>query len=262
MSTENFVTFWLARADLPYFLEPHEFYVSEARRRLLSQFGDLEQETEKREQQFLEATAEYFDPDNDDPSEAYEQAYQEGVSYVWSLMEMQNTVLLAVTAGMYHQFDKMLRKHTIKQLSNWCEEEIIIQMIWNFTFNQLIDFLEWIGLKINGTVYGEKIKACNLVVNVYKHGDGDSHQTLSLTHPEYYPHPTGVKDWQTIPVHDDLQVTEEQFVEFADAITAFWKAVPEYCYYSDLEDEPKWIEKVLANIERKKKKGNSSHKAP
>jgi hypothetical protein len=47
---------------------------------------------------------------------------------------------------------------------------------------------------------------------------------------------------------------KEQFVEFADAITAFWKAVPEYCYYADLEDEPKWIEKVLANMERKKKK--------
>ena len=261
MSTENFVTYWLARADLPYFLEPHEFYVSEARRRLLSQFGDLDQEAEQREEQFLKASAQYFNPDYDDPSEAYEQAYHEGVSYAWSQMEMQNSVLLAVTAGMYHQFDKMLRKHTIKQLSNWCKEEIIIPMIWNFTFNQLIDFLEWIGLKINGTVYGEKLKACNLVVNVYKHGDGDSHQTLSLTHPEYYPHPTGVKDWQTIPVHDDLQVTEEQFVEFADAITAFWKAVPEYCYYADLEDEPKWIEKVLANMERKKKKSNSNHKA-
>lgn len=262
MSTENFVTFWLARADLPYFLEPHEFYVSEARHRLLSQFGDLEKEAEKREQQFMEATAEYFDPDNDDPMAAHEQAYHEGINYVWSLLEMQNTVLLAVTAGMYHQFDKKLREHTIKQLSNWCKEEIIIPMIWNFTFNQLIDFLEWIGLKINGTAYGEKIKACNLVVNVYKHGDGDSHHTLSLTHPEYYPHPTGAKDYQTIPVHDDLQVTEEQFVEFADAITAFWKAVPEYCHYADLEDEPKWIDKVIANIERKNKKGNSNHKAP
>lgn len=106
MSTENFVTFWLARADLPYFLEPHEFYVSEARRRLLSQFGDLEQEAEKREQQFLETTAEYFDQDNDDPMAAYEQAYHEGIYYVRSLLEMQNTVLLALTAGMYHQFDK------------------------------------------------------------------------------------------------------------------------------------------------------------
>ncbi|MEY1130566.1 hypothetical protein AB7143_23275, partial [Providencia rettgeri] len=166
-------------ADLRYFLEPHEFYVSEARRRLLSQFGDLDQEAEQREEQFLKASAQYFNPDYDDPSEAYELAYHEGVSYAWSLMEMQNSVLLAVTAGMYHQFDKMLRKHTIKQLSNWCKEEIIITMIWNFTFNQLIDFHEWIGLKINGTVYGEKLKACNLVVNVYKHGDGDSHQTLS-----------------------------------------------------------------------------------
>lgn len=75
MSTENFVTYWLARADLPYFLEPHEFYVSEARRRLLSQFGDLDQEAEQREEQFLKASAQYFNPDYDDPSEAYEQAW-------------------------------------------------------------------------------------------------------------------------------------------------------------------------------------------
>jgi hypothetical protein len=107
---------------------------------------------------------------------------------------------------MYHQFDKMLRKHTIKQLSNWCKEEIIIPMIWNFTFNQLIDFLEWIGLKINGTVCGKSSKPATWS-NVYKHGDGDSHQTLSLTHPEYYPHPTGVK-LANYPVRDDLQVTE------------------------------------------------------
>jgi hypothetical protein len=122
--------------------------------------------------------------------------------------------------------------------------------------------LEWIGLNINGTEYGEKIKACNLVVNVYKHGDGAAHQALTSSNPEFYPNPTVIRGRQRVPNHDDLHVTEEQFVEFADAITAFWKAVPEYCYYLDLEDEPKWMEKVIANIERKKKKGNSNHKAP
>ncbi|EKE6959038.1 TPA: hypothetical protein ACP604_005026, partial [Escherichia coli] len=125
MSSDNFVTFWLAKVDRPYFLEPHEFYVSEARRRLLSQFGDLTQEAEEREKQFLEYTAEHFNPDFDDPMAAYEQAYEEGVNYVWSLIEMQETVLLAVTAGMYHQFDKKLREKTIRELSHWCDKEII-----------------------------------------------------------------------------------------------------------------------------------------
>lgn len=124
MSSENFVIFWLARVDLPYFLEPHEFYVSEARRRLLSQFGDLQLEAERREQQYLEATAKNFYPNNDDPLADYEQAYHEGINYVWSLLEMQNTVLLALTAGMYHQFDKKLREHTIKELSCWCKKRI------------------------------------------------------------------------------------------------------------------------------------------
>lgn len=136
--------------DLPYFLEPHEFYISEARRRILSQFEDLDKEAEKREEQFLESSAEHFNPDYDDPMAAYEQAYQEGVSYVWSLMEMQNSVLLAVTAGMYHMFDKRLREHAVKELNHWCERDTIPPMIWGFTFNQLIKFLEWIGLRING----------------------------------------------------------------------------------------------------------------
>lgn len=253
MSSENFVTFWLARADLPYFIEPHEFYVSEAKSRLLSQFGDLGEEAEKREQQYLETAAQYFDPEYDDPMSAYEQAYSVGTDYAWSLLEMQNTVVLALTAGMYHQFDKKLREHTIKELSHWCKRELITTMIWKLTFHQLIDLLEWIGLKINETGYGEKIKACNLVVNVYKHGDGDAHQKLSLDYPEYYPYPTGVHRNQSAPNHDDLHVSEEQFVEFADAITAFWNAVPENCYYSGLKEEPKWLDQLVKKIEKKQK---------
>ena len=260
MPSDNFVTFWLARVDLPYFIDPHEFYVSEARRRLLSQFGDLDQEAEKREEQFLEASAEHFNPDYDDPMAAYEQAHEEGINYAWSLVEMKNTVLLAVTAGMYHQFDKKLRAHTIKELSHWCEKEIITPLIWDFKLNELIKFLEWIGLKITGTEYGEKIKTCHLVVNVYKHGDGNSHQSLSLANPEYYPHPTGFRGIQNVPNHDDLQITEEQFIEFADAITAFWKAVPEYCYSADLTDEPNWLNSLIVKIKKRNIK-NTDHKA-
>ena len=257
MSSDIFVTFWLAKVDRPYFLEPHEFYVSEARRRLLSQFGDLTQEAEEREKQFLEYTAEHFNPDFDDPMAAYEQAYEEGVNYVWSLIEMQETVLLAVTAGMYHQFDKKLREKTIRELSHWCDKEIITPMVWDLNFDQLLKLLEWIGLKIDETDYGDKLKACALVVNVYKHGDGNSHRLLSSTHPEYYPHPTGICGRHINPTHDDLHVTEEQFVEFADAITTFWKAIPEYCYYSELSDEPEWLIKLVKKSEKKLRKGNT-----
>lgn len=253
MASDNFVTFWLARVDLPYFIEPHEFYVSEARRRLLSQFEDLDQEAKKREERFLETSAEHFNPDYDDPMAAYEQAYQEGISYVWSIVEMQNSVLLAVTAGMYHQFDKKLREKAIRELSHWCDREIIALMIWDLNFNSLLNLLEWIGLKISGTEYGEKIKTCNLVVNVYKHGDGGSHQTLSSTHPEYYPHPPAFHGRHLSPAHDDLQITEEQFVEFADAITAFWKAIPEYCHYSELKDEPLWLDRKIKSIKKRQK---------
>lgn len=130
-------------------------------------------------------------------------------------------------------------------------------MIWSLSFHQLIDLLEWVGLKINGTEYGERINACNLVVNVYKHGDGPAHQTLSVKHPEYYPHPTDIRGTQNVPNYDDLHVSEEQFVEFSDAITAFWKAVPEHCYYSNLKEEPQWLSKAVKKIEDRQKRNKS-----
>jgi len=41
MTQRDLTTFYFATIDLPIILEPHEFYVSEARRRLLAQFGDI-----------------------------------------------------------------------------------------------------------------------------------------------------------------------------------------------------------------------------
>lgn len=200
------------------------------------------------------AAEEYY---HDDPFAAYDDAHDAGINYLWSLSEMQNTVLLALTAGMYHQFDKKLREHTIRELSNWCKREIITLMVWDLSFHRLCELLEWIGLKISGTKYGESIKACNLVVNVYKHGDGDAHRKLSCNHPEYYPYATGFRRGKSEPKHDDLHVSEEQFVSFSDSITSFWKAVPEECYYLDLKEPPTWLDKVVGKVEKNSKTRSS-----
>ncbi|MEB0918356.1 hypothetical protein VC891_26570, partial [Citrobacter freundii] len=66
------------------------------------------------------------------------------------------------------------------------------------------------------------ISACHQVVNVYKHGDGDAHQKLVNAHPEYY----SVWQCEGYPQerparHEELEVSEEQFREFAEAITVF-----------------------------------------
>jgi hypothetical protein len=244
MTQRDFTTFYFASIDLPIILEPHEFYVSEARRRLLAQFSDIDREAREAEEQYLERSEQYFDPDRDDPADAYERAYHEGVSHWLALNEMHNTVTLALTSGMFHQFDKALREKTVREFSHWLDGQIISPLIWDLGFPRLIEMLEWVGIK---------------VVNVYKHGDGDAHRELSSKHPEYYPR-GNLQDLSAFrSSHEDLKVSEAQFVEFADAITAFWKSIPQYCNHSELGDDPKWLEVEYRKYEKRLNKAKSGN---
>ena len=251
MTQGDFTTFYLATIDLPIILEPHELYVSEARGRLLAQFYDIDREAQKAEEEHLEKSAQYFDPDRDDPADAYERAHHEGVSHWLALNEMHNTVTLALTAGMFHQFDKALREKAVREFSHWLDRQIISPLIWGLGFPRLIELIEWVGIKIGGKSFYNRINACRLVVNVYKHGDGDAHRELSSKYPEYYPH--GNLHGLTIfgSGHEDLKVSESQFVEFADAITAFWKSIPQYCHHSQLGDDPTWLEAEYRKYEKR-----------
>lgn len=259
MTQRDFTTFYLATMDLPIILEPHEFYVSEARRRLLAQFGDIDREAKEAGEQHLESSKQYFNPDRDDPADAYERAYHEGIARWLALNEMHNTVTLALTAGMFHQFDKALREKSVREFSHWLDREIVSPLIWDLGFPRLIELLEWVGIKIGQNAFTNKINACRLVVNVYKHGDGDAHRELSSKHPEYYPN-GHLKDLAIFRSrHEDLKVSEAQFVEFADAITAFWKSIPQYCHHSQLGDDPKWLEAEYRKYEKRLTKAKSGN---
>lgn len=172
----------------------------------------------------MEKSGQYFDPDRDDPADAYERAYHKGVSHWLALSEMHNIVTLALTAGMFHQFDKVLRQKVVREFSHWLDREIISPLIWDLGFPRLIELLEWVGIKIHGQHFFKKINACRLIINVYKHGDGDAHRELSTKHPEYYPRGSLMNSIFQ-PCHEDLKVSETQFVEFADAITALWENI-------------------------------------
>ncbi|WP_368525458.1 hypothetical protein [Enterobacter asburiae] len=239
--SNDFTTFYLAPIDLPIILEPHEFYVSEAKRRLLTQFNDIDREAQEVEERALEVFGHNFDPDRDDPADAYEWAYQKNVSHWLALYEMHNTVTLALAAGMYHQFDKTLREKMIREFSHWNDREFINQVIWNTSFPRLMELLEWVGIEISDKDFMNKINACRLVVNVYKHGDGDGHRELSTNYPEYYPRGSLMNSFAFPFQYDELKLNEVQFDEFSEAIRNFWKNIPEYCRYSQLRVKPSWF---------------------
>ncbi|WP_269900285.1 hypothetical protein [Paenalcaligenes faecalis] len=253
MEQSKFQTFYFADIDKSMVLGAHEFYVSEARNRVLTQFSDVvrEKEAKEIENSYLDKRSKNFDPDLHDPADIYEDAYFEGLDRWLLLTEMQNTVTLGLTAGMYHQFDKALREKVVQEFSQLLDSDLISPIVWDLTFLQLIELLELIGMDIVNQDFFCYLDACRLVVNVYKHGIGNAHTNLISKYPEYYFYGKPEMDILFPPNYKNLTVTERQFTNFANAITDFWKNIPERCCSSQFKEVPTWLDEKIKNQEKR-----------
>jgi hypothetical protein len=227
----------------------HLFYVEQARKRLLSQFDDIESESDKAVEEWLARSNAWFDPDQHDPADFYEKANDVGIEFYDLLSGMRDQTWLSVVAGMFHEWEKQLRGWLVREIGRWHSGEHFPKKIWSADFVQISEFLDCLGWGFSNTDFFRKLDACRLVVNVYKHGDGKSLDDLKQGYPEYLDDRFGdfglsflSKDLRD---HTYLKVSEEQFQSFSDAIVGFWKGVPENTRESE-EELPNWLEKVIS----------------
>lgn len=251
MTNQNYTIFYFAEIDRPAFINKHNFYVKEAKSRIFSQFNEslIEIEAQKIVDNYYEQAGEHFNPEYDDEGSILEQANFAGYSHWSALKEMKTTVSLALTAGMFHQFDKDLRKKCIMEFKHIIHYKIVNLMFWEISFPKLIELMEWIGMDIKDKPFYKEIDACHQLVNVYKHGDGNSHRSLSASYPKYYNNPLNVHH-QNLH-HDQLEVNIEQFLAFADAINDFWNNIPIHCFHSELREIPDWLETTCEKYKKK-----------
>jgi hypothetical protein len=230
-------------------IRAHLFYVEQARKRLLSQFGDIEAEADKAADEWLEQNSHRFDPDRHDPGEFDEAAYDFGIAFYGLLTDMRDRTVLSVVAGMYHDWDKQLREWLVREVQHWHHADNTALKIWSVDFEEICSLLESFGWPIRDAGYFRKIDACRLVVNVYKHGKGKSLEDMKQKYPEYLDDPFDGSGGALSDVkHRDpthLKVTDDQFQAFSGAIVAFWQAVPENVFESQVQDVPDWFGKAL-----------------
>ncbi|MFC3110870.1 hypothetical protein ACFQAT_28455 [Undibacterium arcticum] len=228
-------------------IEGHQFYVDQARRRLLSQFDDIESEADKAAADWLERNSHRFDPDRYDPGAFCEAAQEEGIAHYQLLNDMRDNTRLSVVAGMFHEWDKQLRDWMTREILHWHSGADVRAKIWSQNFGSLADLLACLGWDIRSRPYYRTLDACRLVVNVYKHGEGGSFQDLKRCYPEYIDNPLkGFDDPLDMDFRDhrDLKVTEEQIQGFSAAIVAFWNDVPPKIVDDPVGELPEWFEKA------------------
>jgi len=227
-------------------IEEQRFYLDQGKKKLLSQFHDMEKEAEQEAERWLEERAPYFDPDRDDPNTAYENAYQEGVGYYLLLSEMRDQTRLSLVAGMYHMWDKQLRSWLMKEIRHWHDGDTVKKKVWSATFDEISELLAATGLVKADNTYVARLSAFRYVVNVYKHGDGPAFERIKADHTEFL-HQSAYQDIDPELLWIDftsLTVSETQLDELSQAITDFWNGIPYEVRYSQVEEAPDWFTKA------------------
>lgn len=242
-------------------LTSHSFYVEQARKRLLSQFGDIEAEANKASEEWLNQASHRFNPDEHDPGDFYEAAHQEGIAFYELLSDMARQTRLSVVAGIFHEWEKQLREWLVREIWHWHRGDHVKAKIWAADFPEIAALLAGFGWDIRNAGYFRTLDACRLVVNAYKHGDGKSLDDLRSRFPEYLPDPL---DGTGLPPtdleyrdHTNLSVSDEQIQSFSNAIIEFWQRVPESIVASQYVDAPKWFEKAFLKDRPDLKQANS-----
>jgi hypothetical protein len=245
----NDVLFHMWRGTREWFIAEQKFYLEQASIRLLSQFENIDDEATKVADEYYEERGKNFDPDRDDEGAIAEDAYHAGGEYYLLLAAMRERTRLSVVAGMYHEWDKKIREWLVEEARHFGGRSEVAAILWRKPFNEIVRLMDGFCWNISGQSYFPKLEACDLVVNVYKHGEGISLKTLKKRFPEYLPDPLGKYGFGNYdPASAEygyMRVTDEQIQEFSDAFVAFWQRIPERTYNSVDVNVPEWFVNAL-----------------
>ncbi|NMW21774.1 MAG: hypothetical protein HKK67_09115 [Chlorobiaceae bacterium] len=241
----SLVLFQMSGSFRALLIRSHKFYVEQAQKRLLSQFQNIEEEAEKYSREWLNQHSPMFDPDRYNADDFYDQATEEGIEYYEMLEDMRNRTRLSVISGMYHEWDKQFRGWLTKEIEFWHHGNEAKSVIWKKTFYPLMDFLEAIGFHVKSMPYFTSLDRCRLIVNAYKHGDGDAFTHIKKLYPEFINESMNDSLYIDMSDHTDLVVSDAHVEEFSKAIIDFWESVPENFFDSDIICFPEWFEKAF-----------------
>jgi hypothetical protein len=190
--------------------------------------------------------AKYFDPNRHDPDAAYEQAYEESISFYGSLVGLRDNTRLSIIAGMFHEWEKQLRDWLGRELGHHGAGKHAHEAVWRESIDGLLEVFELCQWPVRTQPFFRDLLICQLVTNVYKHGNGPSYIALSEMAPDLAGKTAELPSFFVSALdHTSLTVADADLARFAGGISAFWRDVPENIFVSQISKLPKWLERAL-----------------
>lgn len=214
-----------------HFIKQHIFLFDQFNSRVLIQFkdSDISAAADKYAEEIYQKLGQHAPPDAD-PSEYAEHAYEERIEFGLGLMEMREHLVLSGLSYLYHQWDKNLREFLERELSWYFEKDAVEKEVWKTSSKPVFDILKEFGFDVEALQSYETLDTLRLVVNVFKHGKGNSLDQLKKRQPSYFKGCDTDDDNRALlnhKDHNDLEISKDQFTELAGAIRDFWACFPD-----------------------------------
>jgi hypothetical protein len=164
---------------------------------------------------------------------------------------MRNRTRLSVAAGMFHEWDKKLKNWLSREVRNhwvwWSDfNSPLEKAVWNADFRKIIFLLKTFGWPIETKSYYSALNRCRLIVNAYKHGNGNAFDEIKTHHHDFLDTLNAFEDdpnYLEYVDYQDLKIKESHITEFYEAIIAFWQDVPNI--WKAPNEVPDWFAKAL-----------------
>lgn len=150
--------------------------------RALPSFDGLEEEADRASEEALDRLGRAFDPDCDDPADAYQAALDEGITYYTMRTSARQALLNLYSMALHHFLEQelifLLRRELLPQhVENerkWFSPEVVLEAFAAQGID-LAAFPEW-----------PKLTELRHVANVAKHAEGRSAEQLWELRPELF----------------------------------------------------------------------------
>jgi hypothetical protein len=213
-----------------WIVKEHDFYVIQINHRVVAQFQDMEGDADRYAQAEYERLGSRSSWGDDDMGSVAEHAQDNAIEYYRLLVDLKHSVILGALAGLYHQWEKQLRDFLQMELRHTMNPAEAEKNAWSRDIAKIFDSLRCLGWDVRAEPFFPLIDACRLVVNVYKHGKGNSLAELNSKYPEYLRDPLSglIETERSSDVHHEwLSVDEDQFAILSGGLRAFWERFPE-----------------------------------
>ena len=211
-----------------HILQQHDSYVDAVKARVFPQFADIEAQAEKYARKIFDDHAHGSGDPSINEADLAEGAHELSLEHYEMLSFLKREMYLGALAGLYHVWEKALRSFLEGEFLHFVGQDEIEKAAWRSSTAHLWKLLEQFGWRASGEPFYQDIEACRIVVNVYKHGKGPSLDELEKRFPQFI-----VKVITDDPAlsptkldHEEVVVTEEQFLKIARAIRTFWVSFP------------------------------------